>query len=93
MEGSGRHKRRIWKLSPWAWILLVAAAGLAILSVVTSSSAAIGGLILVIAVWAALLASSFPSSQSAWRYPGDSGRQDFGAEAAERYEREHGSRD
>ena len=93
MEGSRRHRRRTWKLSLWGWILLVAVVVLAILAVVTSSSGAVIGLIVVIAIWAALLASSFPSSQSAWRSPGDSGRQDFGEEAAERYEREHGYQD
>jgi hypothetical protein len=62
----------------------------AITRIVAPSPGVIIGLIAVIFVWAGLLASSFPSSQMTMRsrYPGEVGT-DLGAEAAERYEREH----
>jgi uncharacterized membrane protein YhaH (DUF805 family) len=93
MGGSERREGRSWRLSPWGWILSVALVVLVILVIVAPSPGVIIGLIAVIAIWAALLVSSFPSSQTAMRFPGDAGREDFGAEAAERYEREQGYQD
>jgi hypothetical protein len=88
-DGS-RSRLSRWRLTPWGWILTVALLVLVILAIVAPSPGVVIGLIAVIVVWAGLLASSFPSSQMTMRsrFPGEPG-EDLGAEAAERYEREH----
>lgn len=81
---------RRWRLTPWGWVLSVALVVLGAHALVVPSPAVITGLIVVVAVWAGLLASSFPSSRL-FRMPlRDGAGSDLGGEAARKYEREHG---
>jgi hypothetical protein len=91
-DTSGDHRSR-WRLTLWGWILTVAVPVLVVLAIVDPSPGVIIGLIVVIFVWAGLLASSFPSSRASWTYRGNPQSTDFGRETAERYERERGYRD
>lgn len=82
---------RRWQLTPWGWILTVAVPVLIVLALVDPSRGVIAALIVVIVVWAGLLAASFPSSRARYSPPGDQNR-DYGREAAEEWERGHGPR-
>jgi quinol-cytochrome oxidoreductase complex cytochrome b subunit len=86
-----RDPARRWHLTPWGWILTVAAPVLAIVAVVDPTRGVILALIAVIVVWAVLLAVSFPSTR-AMNNRLDRGR-DYGRDAAEEWERGHGPRD
>ncbi len=88
MSGNSAHDRYGWRLTPWGWILTVAVPVLVVLAIVDPGRGVIIGLIVVAVVWAGLLAASFPSSRARRSYPDD-----FGGEAAERYERERDYRD
>lgn len=85
-----------WRLSPWGWVLSVAVGVLVILAIAAPSTGVFLGLAVVILIWAGLLTSSYPSTRSIYNhtmYTASAGAEDFGEEAAEKYEREHGQSD
>lgn len=70
-------------------ILAAALVVLILLAIFDSSEYVVIGLIVVVLLWAALLSSSFPSMGARGQFP-NMPRDDFGRDAAEEYEREHG---
>lgn len=83
------HHRSRWRLTPVGTILAVALVVLALLAIFDTNKYVIIGLIVVVLLWAAVLSSSFPSMAGGARFPGTPD-EDFGSEAADEYEREHG---
>lgn len=92
MGGVGGHRRLGFRLTAWGWVLAIALLVLVILTIITPSTLVFVGLAVVIFLWAWLLTSSFASGEARGMPPGYVGRTDFGQEAAEEYEREHGHR-
>lgn len=96
MGGASKNRRRSWRLTPWGWILTAALIVLVILAIAAPSTGVFLALALVILIWAGLLASSFPSTRSMYNhtmYTASTGADDFGREAANRYDRERGELD
>ncbi len=89
MRRARPHQRSRWRLTPIGLTLAAALIVLVVLVIVMPSPGVIMGLIVVILLWAAVLSSSFPSMAGRGQFPGMP-REDFGGEAAEEYEREHG---
>lgn len=89
MSSERPHHRSRWRLGPVGSILVLALVVLTLLAIFDSSEYVIIGLVVVVLLWAALLSSSFPSMAGARQFPGIP-REDFGGEAADEYEREHG---
>ena len=92
MGGVGKHRRLGFRLTAWGWVLASALVVLAILTIIVPSTPVFIGLAVVIFLWAWLLTSSFATGQARGMAPWAVGRTDFGQEAAEEYEREHGYR-
>lgn len=78
------------RLTPWGWIFTVAVPVLVIIALVDPTRGVLVALIVLIFVWALILAINFPSIRT--MNSGDRGRRDYGREAAEEWERGHGPR-
>lgn len=89
MSDARAHHRSRWRLSPVGVVLAVALVVLLLLAIFDSNKYVIIGLIVVVLLWAAVLSSSFPSMAGRRQLPGMP-NEDFGREAADEYEREHG---
>jgi hypothetical protein len=85
-----RDKPARLRLTPWGWIFTVAVPVLVIIALVDPARGVIVALIVLIFVWALIMAINFPSSRT--MNSGDRGRRDYGREAAEEWERGHGPR-
>ena len=89
MGGARRHHRLSFRLTPLGSILAVALIVFAVLAIVHPTAGAYLGLIAVVLIWGVSLGMSFPSGQARGTYHGpEAGRTDYGAEAADEYERQ-----